>query len=60
MSEMTKLYLFLLDFHDDIKHLGDMGYPYKQFPAPEVEHLFRLWDKSVDRKAAPLMKLKVT
>lgn len=59
MSEMTKLYLFLLDYEGDVKHLGDMGYPYKEYPAPTEPHLFRLWDKSTDRKSAALMKLKV-
>lgn len=56
---MTKLYLFLLDYEGDVKHLGDMGYPYKEYPAPTEPHLFRLWDKSTDRKSAALMKLKV-
>ena len=60
-SEMTKLYLFRLDYANDVKELRDMGYPGDKFSPPEKDWLFRLWDKSSDasRKIAPLMKLKV-
>ena len=60
-SEMTKLYLFRLDYAKDVAELRDMGYPGDKYPAPTKDHLFRLWDKSTDatREVAPLMKLKV-
>jgi hypothetical protein len=58
MSEMTKAYVFDLDYEDDIKHLGEMGYPYKTAPAPDMEHVFRFWNKK-NKKVAPMMKLRI-
>lgn len=45
MSEMSKTYLFRLDFTDDIKHMGEMGYPWRTAPPPDEDHTFVFWDK---------------
>lgn len=59
MTEMTKLYMFHLDYMDDVKHLQDMGYPAKGYPAPEDKFVFRYWDKNKYKDPPPLMKLRV-
>lgn len=60
-TELTKLYLFALDYASDVKELEEMGYPGKRFPPSENDHIFTYWDKSSDktRKVAYQMKLKV-
>jgi hypothetical protein len=45
MEELTKLYLFRLDYRDDAKRLQEMGAPADMTP-PEVEHVFRYWTKA--------------
>ena len=59
MSEMTKLYGFALDFYDDQKRLGDFSYPYREYPLPEDDHIFRFWSKKRRTDPAPMMKLNL-
>ena len=44
MSEMSKLYLFRLDFVNDTKRLMEMGAP--DMDCPEDDHLFYYWTKT--------------
>lgn len=58
-SELTKLYLFRLDYAEDVKGLGEMGYPYRDNPAPDDDRIFRFWDKTHRKNGAPLMKVRI-
>lgn len=44
VSELSKLYLFRLDFVEDTSRLRDAGFPAGQWP-PEHDHQFRYWTK---------------
>lgn len=57
ISEVTKIYLFHLDFEGDMKYLGEAGYPWKDYPAPEEDHAFWYWDKK--QRIPRLMKLEL-
>lgn len=49
MAELTKLYLFRLDYTADAKRLQEMGAPPALEP-PEEEHVFSYWTKDAYRK----------
>lgn len=55
LSEVSTVYLFHLDFIDDMKYLGEMGYPWKAFPAPVRDHVFWYWSKS--RRKTPVQTI---
>jgi hypothetical protein len=57
ISEVTKIYLFHLDFINDIKYLGEAGYPWQDYPAPAEDHAFWYWDKKL--RTPQLMKLHI-
>lgn len=59
VSEMTKLYGFGLDVADDQKRLEDFGYPYRKYPLPDDNYIFRFWDKKHRARPAPLMRLSM-
>jgi hypothetical protein len=59
VSEMTKLYGFGLDVVDDQKRLEDFGYPYRNYPLPEEDRVFRFWDKKNRQEPARLHKLNL-
>lgn len=44
MTESDRLYLFTLDYSEDMKKVYAMGVP-KTVPVPQVEHSFFYWDK---------------
>lgn len=44
MEELTKLYLFRLDYHDDVKRLWEMGAP-RGIEPPDQERVFLYWTK---------------
>lgn len=45
LEECNRLYLFRLDFKDDVKRLQEMGAPVEKGNIPTVEHQFRYWFK---------------
>jgi hypothetical protein len=47
MTEADRLYLFKLDFADDMKHVYAMGVP-KGVMVPKVPHSFYYWDKELE------------
>lgn len=49
MEELTKLYLFRLDYRDDAKRLQEMGAPPEMTP-PDREHVFLYWTKAAYRR----------
>lgn len=59
VSEMTKLYGFGLDVRDDQKRLEDFGYPYREYPLPLDDRIFRFWDKKHRNTPAKLMRLNL-
>ncbi len=44
MTEADRLYLFALDYHEDMKKVYSMGVP-KDVVVPQKEHAFFYWDK---------------
>lgn len=44
MTEADRLYLFTLDYHEDMKKVYAMGVP-RSVPVPTVEHAFFYWNK---------------
>lgn len=58
-SELTKLYLFRLDYSEDVKSLGEMGYPFRDNPSPDEDRIFRFWDKTRRKLGAPMMKVRM-
>lgn len=44
MTESDRLYLFTLDYTEDMKKVYAMGVP-KTVPVPTKEHSFFYWDK---------------
>lgn len=59
VSEMTKLYGFGLDVVDDQKRLEDFGYPYRKYPLPDDNYIFRYWDKTHRNEPARLHRLNL-
>ena len=49
MEELTKLYLFRLDYHADVKRLWEMGAP-RSIEPPDEERVFLYWTKMAYRK----------
>lgn len=45
LEEVNRLYLFRLDFVDDVKRLREMGAPVDVEDIPREEHYFRYWYK---------------
>lgn len=45
VAELKRLYLFAMDFQEDIKHLGEAGAPVKLLDTPRQDHVFRYWTK---------------
>lgn len=48
MSEMSKLYLFRLDYTEDVKRLREMGVP--PIESPLDNHQFKYWTKATPKK----------
>ncbi len=44
MTESDRLYLFTLDYSEDMKKVYAMGVP-KTVQVPQVDHAFFYWDK---------------
>jgi DNA helicase HerA-like ATPase len=44
MTESDRLYLFTLDYSEDMKKVYSMGVP-KSVPVPTIDHSFFFWDK---------------
>jgi len=59
VSELTKLYLFRLDFVDDVKRLQEAGFPAGELP-PDDDHEFRYWTKADRRVVWGPYKLRRT
>lgn len=45
LEEVNRLYLFRLDYIDDVKRLREMGAPVEPEDVPRVEHEFKYWYK---------------
>ena len=56
MSEVSKLYMFWMNFEEDIDHLRDMGIP-KNFQIPQEYYIFNYYDKL--QRYQKMMKLKL-
>lgn len=56
ITEMSKLYMFWMNFEEDIDHLRDMGVP-KNFAIPQEYYLFNYYDKL--NRIIKMMKLKL-
>ena len=50
LEEANRLYLFRLDFVDDVKRLREMGAPVGPEDVPTEEHVFRYWYKADYRR----------
>lgn len=46
LEECNRLYLFRMDYIDDVKRLKEMGAPVDEEDVPEQEYQFRYWYKS--------------
>jgi len=46
MEELNRLYLFRVDYREDIKRCREMGAPVTDEDVPEKEHVFRFWTKA--------------
>lgn len=46
LEELNRLYLFRVDYTDDVKRCREMGAPVTDEDVPTVEHVFRFWVKT--------------
>jgi hypothetical protein len=46
LEECNRLYLFRLDYREDVKRLREMGAPVEDEDIPDEEYLFRYWYKA--------------
>lgn len=56
MTELLRMYLFELDYEEDIKHVVQFGLPWKGIPTRELQsviptgHSFFLWDRKLKER----------